>query len=87
MGRITGLVADPHRHDDLVVAIDRRLAVVALDPAVPTFEDVAVWISVGAAFRAAVITLGVGFRIAGGSGGQVAAGHCQRVHAAQWIRG
>jgi hypothetical protein len=73
------LVADPHRHDDLVVAIDRRLAVVALDPAVPTFEDVAVWIS--------EITLGVGFRIAGGSGGQVAAGHCQRVHAAQWIRG
>jgi hypothetical protein len=35
-----GLVADPHRHDDLVVAIDRRLAVVALNLAVPTFEDV-----------------------------------------------
>jgi len=40
------LVADPHRHDDLVVAIDRRLAVVALDPAVPTFADVAVGIGV-----------------------------------------
>jgi hypothetical protein len=33
MGSITGLVADSHRHDDLVVAIDRRLAVVALDGA------------------------------------------------------
>ena len=63
------LIADPHRHDDLVGAIDRRLAVVALDPAVPTLEDVAVWIRVDGAFRAAVIALGVGFRNPGGSGG------------------
>jgi hypothetical protein len=34
MGSITGLVADPHCDDDLVVASDRRLAVVALDPAI-----------------------------------------------------
>ena len=40
MGSITGLVADPHRHDDLMVAIDRCLAVVALSPAVSTFENV-----------------------------------------------
>jgi hypothetical protein len=52
------LIADPHRHDDLVVAIDRCLEVVVLDPAVPTFEDVAVWIRIGGAFRAAVIALG-----------------------------
>ena len=38
---VRGLVAEPHRHDDLVVAIDQRLAVDALDPAVYTFEDVA----------------------------------------------
>jgi hypothetical protein len=47
MGSITGLVADPHRHDDLVVTIDRRLAVVALDPAIAALEDVAVWICAG----------------------------------------
>jgi len=73
------LIADPHRHDDLVGAIDRRLAVVALDPAVPTLEDVAVWIR--------EIALGVGFRNPGGSGGQVAAGHRQRINADEWIRG
>ena len=78
MGSITGLVADPHRHDDLVVTIDRCLAVVALDPAVSTFEDVAVGIG--------EVPLGLGFGIASGSGGQVAAGHRQRIHAAQWIR-
>ena len=73
------LIAGPHRHDDLVGAIDRRLAVVALDPAVPTIEDVIIWIR--------EIALGVGFRIAGGSGGQVAAGHRQRINADEWIRG
>jgi len=72
------LVADPHRHDDLMVAIDRCLAVVAVDPAVPTFEDVGVWIRETA--------LGVGFRNTGGSGGQVAAGHRQRINADEWIR-
>jgi|688.fasta_scaffold141656_3 hypothetical protein len=79
MGSITGLVAHRHRHDDLVIAIDRRLAVVALDPTVPAFEDVAVWIG--------EIALGVRFRIAGGSGGQVAAGYRQMISAAQRIRG
>jgi hypothetical protein len=42
MGSITGLVADPHRHNDLVVAIDCCLAVVTLDPTVSSFEVVAV---------------------------------------------
>ena len=46
MGGITGLVADPNRHDHLVVSIDRHLAVVTLDPAVSAFEDVAVGIGV-----------------------------------------
>ena len=80
------LIADPDRHDDLVGAIDRRLAVVALDSAVPTLEDVAFGVRVGGAFRAAVIALGVGFGIAGGRGGQVAAGHRQRINADEWIR-
>jgi hypothetical protein len=34
-----------------------------------------------------VIALGVGFRNPGGSGGQVAAGHRQRINADEWIRG
>ena len=37
----------PHRHDDLVVVIDRRRAVVALNSAVSTFEDVTVWTPLG----------------------------------------
>jgi hypothetical protein len=37
MGAITGLVADPHRHDHLLVSIDRHLAVVALNPAASAF--------------------------------------------------
>ena len=63
MGSITGLVADPHRHDDLLVTIDRRLTVVALDPAISTLEDVAVGVRLGGAFRAAVIALGVGLSL------------------------
>jgi uncharacterized protein YaiI (UPF0178 family) len=39
---VRGLVADTDRNDDLVVTIDRRLAVVALDPAIAALEDVAV---------------------------------------------
>ena len=65
MGCITGLVAHPDRHDHLMIAIDCSLAVVALDPAVNTFEDVAVRVGVGAAFRAAVIALGRTFWICG----------------------
>ncbi|MEB3200961.1 MAG: hypothetical protein VKK62_10605 [Synechococcaceae cyanobacterium] len=49
-----------------MVTIDRRLAVVALDPAVPASEDVAVGIGVGAAFHGAVIPQGVGVGIAVG---------------------
>lgn len=79
MGRITGLVADPHRHDDLVVTIDRRLAVVALHPAIAALEDVAVSVS--------EIALGVGLGITGGSGAQVAAGHRQRINAVHRMRG
>jgi hypothetical protein len=86
MGSITGLVAAPHCQDDLVVAIDLCLAVVALNPAVFGFEDVTVWIRVGGAFRAAVIALGLAFWIAGGRGGEVAAGHRHRINAAQRIR-
>ena len=78
MGSITGVVADRPLHDDLVGAIAPYLAVVALDPAVPTFEDLAVWIR--------EISLGVGFGVAGGSGAQVAIGHRQRVNATQLIR-
>ena len=78
MGSITGLVDDPQRHDDLVVAIDRCLAVVALDLAVSTFEDVAVWIR--------EIALGVAFWIVGGRGGEIAAGHRHRINAARRIR-
>jgi glycogen synthase len=37
MVSVTGLVADPHRHDHLMVSIDRHLAVVALNPAVWAF--------------------------------------------------
>jgi hypothetical protein len=38
MGNITCIVANPHRRDDLVVAIDRDLADVALNPAVSTLR-------------------------------------------------
>ena len=34
MVSVTGLVADPHRHDHLMLSIVRHLAVVALNPAV-----------------------------------------------------
>ncbi len=37
MGGVTGLVADPHRHDHLVGSIDRHLAVVALNPTTSTW--------------------------------------------------
>jgi hypothetical protein len=40
--RIARLVADADRHAHLVIAIDCSLAVVALDPAVTAFEDMAV---------------------------------------------
>lgn len=53
------LVADAHRHDHLVIAIDGRLAVVALRHVPVTLHDVAVGISeiplrtgLGAAIRA-----------------------------------
>ena len=37
MVSVTGLVADPHRHDHLVASIDRHLAVVALILAASAF--------------------------------------------------
>ena len=44
MHRVDGLVAHADGHDDLVVAIHGGLGVVALNPAVSAFEDVAVGI-------------------------------------------
>ena len=43
---IRRLVADAHRHDHLVIAIDGRLAVVALQQVAVAFHDMAVWIRV-----------------------------------------
>jgi hypothetical protein len=84
MGSITGPVVDRPR-SDLVGAIGRRLAVVALVPAAPTFEDRAVWADIDVAFCSAVISLSVSFGIVGGSVRQVAPGNRQRINATQWI--
>ena len=57
MHRIAGLVAYTDRHDHLVIAIVRRLAVVSLDSAATAFEDLTVGVS--------EIALGAGFGVAG----------------------
>ena len=49
----------------LLAGLDVAGAAVALDPAIPVLEDVAVRVGVGAAFRAAVIALGRTFWICG----------------------
>jgi hypothetical protein len=48
---ITGLVAHPDDHDALVVTIIGFLSVLALDPAISAFEDMAVGIGVAASPR------------------------------------
>jgi hypothetical protein len=66
---ITGLVAHTDSHVHLVVAIDGGLGVVALNPAVTAFEDVAVWIG--------EIPLGLGLGETGGIGGKLPQRHRQ----------
>jgi hypothetical protein len=66
MGGVTGLVADPHRHNHLMVSIDHQLAVVALDSAVSAFVEVAVGIGEAA--------LGFAVDLSGPIDGEVAAG-------------
>ena len=67
VNRIAGLVADADRHDHLVVTVDRGLAVVALDPAVSSFEDVAVGVS--------EVALRVGFGVADAIGRELSLRH------------
>ena len=62
-----------------MIAIDRHQTVEALDLAARAFKHVAAGIGVDAVFRIAVIAQGLGFRIAGGIGGQVAAGQRRRI--------
>jgi hypothetical protein len=68
---ITGLVADADSHDHLVVAIDGGLGVVGLNPAVNTFEDVAVGIGDN--------PLGLGLGEAGGIGAELPSRHRPRI--------
>ena len=72
--------------DHQVIAIASSLAVVALDPAIPIFEDVAVRVGAGAAFLAAVIALGVTPGISGRIGEQVAAGYHLEISTGVQIR-
>ncbi len=58
---------------DLLLAYNRRLAVVGLDSNVPIFDDVADAIGVVEGFRLAMVPMGLGFGIASGSDGEVAA--------------
>ena len=66
-----GHVAHPDRHDHLVIAIDRCLAVVTLDPAITALEDVAVGVGAG--------PLGGSLGIAGCIGDEGALRHRQSV--------
>jgi hypothetical protein len=76
--RVRSLVAHPDRLDDLVLGIDGSLGVVALEVAVRAFHDVVDGVRVGAAIRAAVIPLGLGFGVAVGIGGQATRWQVQR---------
>ena len=64
---IRRLVADAHRHDHLVIAIDGCLAVVALQQVAVAFHEVAAWIR--------VVPLRSGCGTAIGPMGQAAMGH------------
>jgi len=67
MHRIAGLIADADRHDHLVVSVHRGLSVVALDPAVSAFEDVAIGVG--------EVPLGGRLGVAGGGGRERALRH------------
>jgi hypothetical protein len=69
--RFTGLVAHNARTDNLVVAIDGGLGVLALHPTVTAFEDVAV--------RVGDVPLCLVFGVAGCIGGERALRHRQRI--------
>lgn len=73
---IRRLIAVAYRHDHLMVAVDRHQSVAALQQGAAGLHQVAVWIRVGAAFRAAVIALGLGGRCAVSFAGQSPAWHC-----------